>query len=189
MTNRAVLLLGSNVDKERNLPAAVHLLRRLCRVVAVSPVYETAPVGLMGQPYFLNAAVLVETDLNASRLKETVMSQVEEELNRRRQSDRYAARTIDVDLLLFNDDVFTLGNRRIPDPDLRRYLHVAVPVADLLPDLIHPETGERIEVIVRRLQSEAVAAGQELPEERRDVSLPEINMGSSPPGETKSGGD
>jgi 2-amino-4-hydroxy-6-hydroxymethyldihydropteridine diphosphokinase len=171
MSNRAVLLLGSNVDKERNLPAAVGLLRALCRMVAVSPVYETAPVGLMAQPYFLNAAVLVETNLTAPKLKETVLNRVEQQLERRRKSDKYGARTIDVDLVLFNDAVFALGPRRIPDPDLRRYLHVAVPVADLLPDFIHPETGERLAAIAQRLRAEAVAAGQELPRERHDVKL------------------
>jgi 2-amino-4-hydroxy-6-hydroxymethyldihydropteridine diphosphokinase len=171
MSNRAVLLLGSNVDKERNLPAAVHLLRAFCRVVAVSPAYETAPVGPIEQPYFLNAAVLVETDLAAPVLKEMVLNQVEQQLERRRKSNKYAARTIDIDLVLFNDDVFALGRRRIPDPDLRRYLHVAVPVADLLPEFIHPETGERVAAIAKRLRAEALAAGQELPRKRHDVKL------------------
>jgi 2-amino-4-hydroxy-6-hydroxymethyldihydropteridine diphosphokinase len=173
MSNRAVILLGSNVDKEQNLPMAALLLRRLCPVVAVSPVYETAPVGLTGQPDFLNAAMLIETDLDATALKETVLNPIEKELDRRRQSDKYAARTIDLDLVLFNDDVFTLSNRRIPDPDLRRHLHVAIPVADLLPDTMHPETGETIGAIARRLHAEATAAGRQLPRKRQDVRLEE----------------
>jgi 2-amino-4-hydroxy-6-hydroxymethyldihydropteridine diphosphokinase len=171
MCHQAVLLLGSNVDKERNLPAAVRLLRRLCHVVAVSRVYETAAVGLAGQPDFLNAAVLVETALEAPALKETVLNRVEKELNRRRQSDKFAARTIDVDLVLFDDAVFTLGHRRVPDPDLRRYLHVAVPVADLLPDYVHPETGESLATIAARLYAAALDGGEALPRERRDVTL------------------
>jgi 2-amino-4-hydroxy-6-hydroxymethyldihydropteridine diphosphokinase len=171
MAHRAVLLLGSNVDKERNLPAAVRLLHRLCRVLAVSPVYETAPVGLAEQPYFLNAAVLVETKLDAPALKQTVLNRVEEELGRRRQSDKFASRIIDVDLVLFDDAILKLGHRRIPDPDLRRYLHVAVPVADLLPDYVHPETGENLATIAARLRAAAVAGGQDIPRERSDVAL------------------
>jgi 2-amino-4-hydroxy-6-hydroxymethyldihydropteridine diphosphokinase len=171
MAHRAVLLLGSNVDKEHNLPAAVRLLRRLCRVLAVSPVYETAPVGLTEQPYFLNAAVLVETKLDAPALKQTILNRVEEELGRRRQSDKFASRIIDVDLVLFDDAILKLGQRRIPDPDLRRYLHVAVPVADLLPDYVHPETGENLATIAARLRAAAVAGGQDIPRERSDVAL------------------
>jgi 2-amino-4-hydroxy-6-hydroxymethyldihydropteridine diphosphokinase len=171
MAHRAVLLLGSNVDKEHNLPAAVRLLRRLCRVLAVSPVYETAPVGLTEQPYFLNAAVLVETKLDAPALKQTILNRVEEELGRRRQSDKFASRIIDVDLVLFDDAILKLGQRRIPDPDLRRYLHVAVPVADLLPDYIHPETGENLATIAARLRAAAVAGSQDIPRERSDVAL------------------
>jgi 2-amino-4-hydroxy-6-hydroxymethyldihydropteridine diphosphokinase len=67
MLNRVLVSLGSNIDKEQNLPAAVQLLSRLCHIVAVSSAYETVPVGLEDQPTFLNAAVLVETDLEAAQ--------------------------------------------------------------------------------------------------------------------------
>lgn len=153
--NRVVVALGSNVHKEENLPAAVRLLGQLCRLVAVSAVYETAPAGQPDQPTFFNAAALVETDLDAARFKAEVLRQVEQQLQRERTADKNAPRTIDADLILFNQEVFDLGARHVPDPDLLHYLHVAVPVADLAPDLLHPETGESLAHIAGRLLAAA----------------------------------
>lgn len=162
--NRVFLILGSNINKERNLPRAVALLREMCRVAAVSSVYETAPVGLEAQPPFFNAAVLVETELGPAEIKQQVIGAIERALKRRRTLDKNAPRTIDVDIVLFNDAVldYDPGDgrfRHIPDPDLRKFLHVAVPMAQLAPDLRHPETGETLAQIAAELQSAASDSG------------------------------
>ena len=68
--NRIFVALGSNIHSERNLREAVRRLASCCRLLAVSPVYETTPVGNTEQPSFLNAAALVETDLTAAELKD-----------------------------------------------------------------------------------------------------------------------
>jgi 2-amino-4-hydroxy-6-hydroxymethyldihydropteridine diphosphokinase len=158
--NRVVVVLGSNIQPEHNIRMAVALLRQLCQVRAVSPVYETVPAGLAKGPNFLNAAALLETELDARRLKEEVLARIEQELQRQRLADKNAPRTIDADIALFNDDVFELGHRHIPDPDLLRYPHVAVPAADVLPEWRHPETGETLATIATRLVAEATAAGR-----------------------------
>ncbi|MEW5988552.1 MAG: 2-amino-4-hydroxy-6-hydroxymethyldihydropteridine diphosphokinase [Chloroflexota bacterium] len=152
--NRVVVALGSNVNKEENLPAAVRLLAQLCHLVAVSSVYETAAAGRPDQPTFFNAAVLVETELDAAHFKAEVLDQVERQLGRERTADKNAPRTIDADLILFNEEVFDLGTRHVPDPDLLQYLHVAVPVAEVAPDLLHPETGESLAHVAGRLLAE-----------------------------------
>ncbi|HET6446956.1 MAG TPA: 2-amino-4-hydroxy-6-hydroxymethyldihydropteridine diphosphokinase, partial [candidate division Zixibacteria bacterium] len=84
MKNRIFILLGSNIDKENNIQAAVRYLDECCHVMAVSGVYETCPVGLVDQPTFLNAAVLVESELSANQFRKTVLCRLERRLKRTR---------------------------------------------------------------------------------------------------------
>jgi 2-amino-4-hydroxy-6-hydroxymethyldihydropteridine diphosphokinase len=173
--NSVFIILGSNINKERNLPEAVRRLGGLCRVVAVSSVYETLPVGLPDQPNFLNAAVRIETELAAGQVKESILGQIEKQLGRRRTADKNAPRTIDADLVLFNDEVFDYvydGRRRhIPDPDLLKFPHVATPVAELAPEMLHPETVEPLSAIAQRLLATATTDGKLPLWQRPDISL------------------
>jgi dihydroneopterin aldolase/2-amino-4-hydroxy-6-hydroxymethyldihydropteridine diphosphokinase len=162
--NRAFVSLGSNIEAERNLPAAVRRLAARCRLVAASPVYETRPVGMTDQPNFLNAAVLVETELQAGELKAEVLQAIEQALGRVRSEDKNAPRTIDLDISLFNDQVMTLGDRRIPDPEILEFAHIAWPLADLAPGYRHPETGQTLEEIAQGLSQDGLVR-------RRDVVL------------------
>ncbi|MCB8974124.1 MAG: 2-amino-4-hydroxy-6-hydroxymethyldihydropteridine diphosphokinase [Ardenticatenaceae bacterium] len=161
MPNQVVIALGSNIEKEQNLPRAIELLREMCVVTAVSPIYETEPVGLLNQPNFWNTAVLLQTDLTASQIKQQLIGSIETKLKRVRQADKNAPRTIDADIVLFNDAVFAYDggdgrSRPIPDPDLTEFPHVAVPVGDLLPNFPHPETGEPLGELAKRLLAEVV---------------------------------
>ncbi len=164
----AYLSLGSNVDKEYNLPAAVRLLAEHGRVLAVSAVYETAPVGNPDDPSFFNGAVALETSLQPAALKQQVLAVIEQQLGRQRSADPNAPRTIDVDISLFDDAILDLGKRHIPDPEIVRFPHIAVPLADLAPDYRHPETGETLAQIAARVTA---AAGQPLLR-RADIFLP-----------------
>lgn len=143
-TTLVFVALGSNIDPVSNLKAAVRALAARCRLVAVSRTYETAPVGRPDQPYYLNAAVLVETTKSAVELKDRVLRAIEVDLGRVRTADKYAPRTIDLDIVLFGDQVLEVGGRHVPDPDLLRHAHVAVPVAELDPEYIHPEAGQTL---------------------------------------------
>ncbi len=149
--NQVFISLGSNIDPERNLPEAVRRLAAQCRLLAVSPVYETPPVGKTNQPNFLNAAVLVETDLRAAELKNQVLQPIEGELGRVRTADKNVPRTMDLDISLFNDGVFELGHRHIPDPEILQFPHIARPLADLAPQYRHPETGRTLQEIAQSL--------------------------------------
>ncbi len=172
MKNRIVILLGSNIDKERNLPLAVGYLTVWCQVERTSGVYETCPVGLEDQPTFLNAAVLVESSLDAFHFRRDILDRIELTLKRVRTLDKNAPRTIDADLILFNEDVFELDSEHhVPDPDLLKHLHVIVPVADVAPDLVHPETGELLSDIARRLNEEVKERGGDLLKNRADIII------------------
>jgi 2-amino-4-hydroxy-6-hydroxymethyldihydropteridine diphosphokinase len=140
--NRAFISLGSNIDAPYNLKEAVRRLATRSRLLAVSPVYETEPVGKIEQPNFLNAAALIETHLTAAELKDQVLTAIEQELGRVRTADKNAARTIDLDISLFNDQVLEVTSRHIPDPEILQFAHIARPLADLAPQLRHPETGQ-----------------------------------------------
>jgi 2-amino-4-hydroxy-6-hydroxymethyldihydropteridine diphosphokinase len=163
----AYLSLGSNIDRERMIRQAVRWLAEHGRLLAVSPVYETAPMGNPHDPAFFNAAVILETALEPTDLKERVLKPLEDALGRTRTPDPNAPRTIDVDISLFDDAILALGKRRIPDPEILRYPHIAVPLADVAPDLRHPETGETLSQIAARL----VATSAQQPIRRDDVAL------------------
>lgn len=164
--NRAYLSLGSNIEAERHLPAAVAQLARFGRVKATSTVWQSAPVGFIHQPPFLNAAVLLETPLSAQVLRKQAIAQIEENLGRVRTENKNAPRTIDIDIMLFNDDVLSIGHRRIPDPEVLERPFVAIPLAEIAPDYVHPETGKTLKQIAACL--DASAAGMQ---RRDDVVL------------------
>ncbi|MCB8945168.1 MAG: 2-amino-4-hydroxy-6-hydroxymethyldihydropteridine diphosphokinase [Ardenticatenaceae bacterium] len=158
--NNVYLILGSNIEKERNLPTAVARLCELAKVISVSAIYETAPVGLLEQPHFWNTAVHLQTSFSAHQLKTQVLAVIEQQLKRVRQADKNAPRTIDLDIVLFNDEVFDYDGgdgrlRHIPDPDLLQFAHVAVPIAELAPEMPHPETAESLHTIAQRLHNPA----------------------------------
>jgi 2-amino-4-hydroxy-6-hydroxymethyldihydropteridine diphosphokinase len=161
---RVLVALGSNIEAADNLRRAVQRLAARCRVLAVSPVYETPPVGTTDQPNFLNAAAMIETDLDAAALKADVLQSIEHEMGRQRVADKNAARTIDLDIALYGDRVLDVGQRHIPDPDILRYAHLTRPLADLAPTLRHPETG-------RTLQEIAQDLGESGLQPRPDVAL------------------
>src|SRR5262245_37053189 len=103
MSHRAYLLLGSNIDPERNLPAACRLLAAHGRIVAASKVWESEPADGSAQANYLNAAVLLETRHTADDLRRSVLPGIESGLGRVRDPhDKYAARTIDIDIALFD---------------------------------------------------------------------------------------
>ena len=152
--NLAYLSLGSNIDPERNLPAAVTLLAQFGQVRAVSSVWQSAPVGFAAQADFLNAAVILETTLSAQRLREQAIAKIEENLKRVRTENKNAPRTIDIDIMLFNEEVFSLGQRHIPDAEVLERTFVAIPLAEIAPDYVHPETGQTLRQIADKFDPE-----------------------------------
>lgn len=165
--NRVFICLGSNIDAERNLPAAVRLLGQYGTVTAASTVYETLPVGFTDQANFLNAAVLLETDRSLDEVLSEVVPAVESALGRVRDpANPNGPRTIDLDVSLFNDLVTRTDHRELPDPHILKYPFVAIPLAELDPGYVHPVLGETLAGIASRLR---ITAGDMRP--RPDVRL------------------
>ncbi len=152
--NAAYLILGSNIDPEQNLPAATSMLAEFGTVSDVSQVWESPPVDGSDQPNYLNAAVLLETPLPLNSLRSDVIARIEQSLGRQRDpANRYAARTIDIDVALFNGDVGEFDGRPIPDPDILTRPFVAVPLAEIAPLRVHPVEGRTLAEIAQRLDS------------------------------------
>ena len=144
----AYIAVGSNIEPEKNIREALERLRQHVRVRATSTFYRTAPIGRPEQPAFLNGVWHIETSRTARGLKYEVLRRIEAELRRRRTEDKYAARTIDLDIVIYGDEVIDDPYLRIPDPDLRDRLFIAVPLLELAPCLVLPDTGERLSSLV-----------------------------------------
>ena len=166
LINLAYLSLGSNIEPENNLPQAVALLNQFGRVMATSSVWQTAAVGFTAQPDFLTAAVLLETPLSAETLRLQAITQIENALGRVRTENKNGPRPIDIDIMLFNHDVLKLGRRRIPDPELLERSFVAIPMAEIAPEYVHPEVNTTLEEISLNFDSAAEAITR-----RDDVQL------------------
>jgi 2-amino-4-hydroxy-6-hydroxymethyldihydropteridine diphosphokinase len=139
----AAVALGSNLsspfgDREANLREALRRMETLGRVTAVSSFYDTEPVGYTEQPRFLNAAALLETELPPLELLRGLLA-IERQMGR----DRAAApakgpRAIDLDLLLYGDEIFQTPELTLPHPALHERAFVLAPLAEIAPEMGHP---------------------------------------------------
>jgi 2-amino-4-hydroxy-6-hydroxymethyldihydropteridine diphosphokinase len=145
--SRACLSLGSNLDPLRHLRIAVAALRERFgegRVV-VSPAYRFPAVGFDG-PDFVNAAAVVETDLDPQALNDWLHA-LEDANGRDRSGPRYGDRTLDIDIVLFNDRVIDgPGHLRVPRDELR-HAFVLKPLAEIAPEMVHPGLGRTLQAL------------------------------------------
>jgi len=119
-------------------------------IVAVSRAFQSAAAGPAGQPDFVNAAVLLETELTPETLRAR-LRHIEAELGRLRVGDRYAPRPIDLDLVLYDRIVMDTAELTLPDPDLLVQPYLAAIVAELDPSALHPVTQELLADVAARL--------------------------------------
>lgn len=134
--------LGSNIRPEENLPRSVILLNKFGQVITGSTVWETAPVGTSG-PSFLNAAVLLRVFVPPMILKSLVLRRIEIEMGRIRTLNKNAPRSIDLDILI--------ADGQIVEPAIWSRAHLAVPLAEILPDLADPDSGRNLAQVAQEL--------------------------------------
>lgn len=138
--HRAWLSLGSNLDAERNLRAALTELRAHFGEILVSPVYRFAAVGFEG-PDFLNLAVAIDTELDPFALNDWLHA-LEDRQGRRRDVPRFSSRTLDIDIVLFDDLVLEgPGHLQIPRKEIVEAF-VLKPLVDIAPAMCHPISGK-----------------------------------------------
>jgi 2-amino-4-hydroxy-6-hydroxymethyldihydropteridine diphosphokinase len=143
--HQAYLSLGSNIQPETNLVRAIELLRKYGRLERISSAWESESVGAPG-PNYLNTCVLLLTPLSQPVLKEQALLPIETELGRQRTADKFAPRTIDIDIVLFDG--------KSCDDRYWEQAFVMVPLAEIIPDYQNPVTDEKITETATRLHQQ-----------------------------------
>ncbi len=149
MTTRVYVGLGSNLERERMIGAAVAALRADYDAIELSPFYDCASVGFDGSD-FLNGVAAFASDQAIDALVASFHA-IEDRLGRDRSLPKFASRPIDLDLLLYGDAIVEAPGLRVPRPEILEYAFVLRPLADLAPDLVHPETGETMAALWQRM--------------------------------------
>ena len=127
--------IGSNIDREHNIRAAVQAVKQQFGNITLSSVYETQAQGFAGDPFY-NLVVGFETSLNADEINHTLHA-IENRYGRQRGTEKFSARTLDLDLLLYGDEV--VHDKNIPRDEISRYAFVLLPLAEIAPNVRHPQ--------------------------------------------------
>ena len=144
------LMLGGNIgDRIFYLSQCSELLRsNVGRIVAFSSVYESEPWGFNNSQWFLNQVVALETNLSPIILLEKT-KEIEKKLGRVRSYEKYQARTMDIDILLYGDIVMNTTELIIPHPRMSERMFVLRPMVEIAPDLLHPVLNRTMEYLFK----------------------------------------
>ncbi len=140
--NRAYLILGSNINPEVNIPQALGFLNRSFTIRQISKTWRTRSIGMKAADFF-NTAVEIETGLDESLLKDKCLCHIEEVLGRIREKNKNAPRTIDIDIVVFNN--------KILDPEIFTKEHLALPLSEIVPNLVSPQGNENLLNVAEQL--------------------------------------
>lgn len=142
---QAYLGLGSNIgDRKQQLLKAIDLIGNIkgIKVTKQSSIYETAPIGYTEQPNFLNLCLEIETELSPQQLLKHCLD-IEQQLHRVREI-RWGPRTLDIDILLYSDNIIETDNLSIPHPRMQERAFVLIPLNDIASDKKDPRLNQKI---------------------------------------------
>jgi len=140
MVEDVYVAVGSNINPQDNISRALLALKTYFPINAVSNFYKTPALDRPSQADFINGVVRIQTGRSPREIKFDVLRNIEACLGRIRCADKYAPRTIDLDMILYGTEVIDEPDLRLPDPSIRLYPFVAVPLLELDPELILPDT-------------------------------------------------
>lgn len=144
---RAFVSIGSNIEREANIRAAVAMLRERYGAVELSAVYESTPIGFAGAPFY-NLVAAFDTAESAEAVA-TALREMEAARGRRREANRFTSRTLDLDLIQYGDTIRP-DPPVLPRAETTQYACILRPLSELAPTLRHPLNGERYAVLWAR---------------------------------------
>lgn len=152
--NKAYLLTGGNLgNREENLAAAREMIAQHCgTIIHASSLYETAAWGKTDQPPFLNQALELHTELNARQLIRRILK-IEKQMGRIRE-EKYGPRIIDIDILLFNEEIHDYRLLKLPHPEMQNRKFALLPLAEIAPYVIHPVLRKTITELLSECKDE-----------------------------------
>ncbi len=133
--------VGSNIERERNIVAGLDRLALLDPQLRLSPVYESAAIGFRGEP-FLNLVAAIDTELSVGELLRTLHA-IELANGHPGNLPKFSDRSLDLDILLYGELCGEIDGVRLPRGDILKCAYVLWPLADLVPDLLHPIKKQR----------------------------------------------
>ncbi len=148
--------IGSNIDKEVNVTSSLRALERAFGRLQISSIYETEPVGFVGDSFY-NLVVRFESELSAKEVAKQ-LRQIELEHGRTRESQKFSARTLDLDLILYGDQIISDGRLQIPRDEIERYAFVLEPLAEIAPGEKHPISGKTYRELWERFDKSGTQA-------------------------------
>jgi 2-amino-4-hydroxy-6-hydroxymethyldihydropteridine diphosphokinase len=160
---RCWISVGSNVDRERSIRGAVDDLHSAYGALVISPVYETEAVGFEGEP-FLNLVIGIETDEAVGAVNRRLRA-IEDAHGRVRGPDKFAPRTLDLDLLTYGDALGEIDGCELPRDEILKYPFVLAPLADVAPEERHPGVGRSFGALWRDMSANSD------PPRRADIDL------------------
>lgn len=149
---RVFVSIGSNIDKERNIRGAIADLERAYGPLDLSPVYETTAQGFDGDPFY-NLVAAFNSDAPPLAISEK-LADLERRHGRERSHRGFVPRTLDLDLLLYGNTVIRDRDVDVPRSEIGQFAFVLRPLAELAPNIRHPETGERLKEMWDRFDGE-----------------------------------
>ena len=149
---RAFIGIGSNIEPAKNVIVAVRNLAQQTRVTGISTVYCTDALDRPEQPHYYNCVVEIETEAPPSEVKYGILRPIENSLGRKRSEDKFAPRTIDLDLILYGNLAMDEGDIKLPDPEILERPFLAIPLFELAPDLVLAGYNLRISEVAARFQ-------------------------------------
>jgi 2-amino-4-hydroxy-6-hydroxymethyldihydropteridine diphosphokinase len=140
MEHQIYIGIGSNIKRKYHIKMAIFALQKAFGKLLISPIYETAAVGFDGD-HFYNLVAYFKSSLSLSKI-ETILKNIEDQTGRDRTQAKFSARTLDIDLLLFDQEVLHSQGIDIPRNEILKYTFVLKPLVDIAPDLRHPEANK-----------------------------------------------
>jgi len=142
--------VGSNINRDFHIKMAISELKSHFGALIISPVYESPAVGFNGDNFY-NLVVFIESSLALNKVENTLKA-IEDKTGRDRTMAKFSARTLDIDLLLFDEQILHSQGINIPRDEILKHAFVLKPLYDIAPNLIHPETQQDIKSFWKQFQ-------------------------------------